>query len=542
MKFSNYFNSCKICCMQDILNQITKNIVILIVSNYSNSQRMAATTTNDTTKKNSNLTLSLLSSFKLIIIEQFLNSTSHGLPSIFRTRKIILKIMWLCCFLASSAWCIVSIIAGINEYLTYPTYKSTRIVKEVPTQFPAITICNLKTVNKTRSYSYIREINEVNFRPDMMPFEYIIGEQYKMRTKINNNKFLTEESKKKIGFELKDMLISCYFNYQSCDTNDFKYLYDPLYGNCYTFNKGVYDNGTSYEIKKLSITGPHYGLILELFLGDPKVDTFNDFNDGVLISIHNQSTKPFSQGDQIKAAAGAETDLIVSRNFITKLEYPYGDCLKDTKRSSKFRSYYFNYIVRTLGETYSQEYCYALCVQKQIMNKCNCSNMFMPIFKAIVNIHFCWYAEEIICVKNVFDTFGDTQATSECQIACPYECDSIEYEVTSYKAHYPTEFYADILFNKLKAKEINVSRGGIDKAFSKLNIFYKSMEYTFTTQKIQICAEEFFSNIGGTLGLCVGISILSFVEVVELGFNLVLAFMAFMKGKKTIKNTVGGVL
>jgi hypothetical protein len=478
------------------------------------------------------LSSQLLASFKLIIIEGFLTTTTHALPNIFRTGNIILKIIWLCCFLACGSYCISSMVRTLQDYLTYPSYISTEIIQQVPTKFPAITICNLKTVNITRSYSYLNLVNtagQISQYSSLL--EYMISDQYTVRSTINNDKNLTETKRRELGFEMKDMLISCYYNYKPCDANDFTYLFDPLHGNCYTFNKGVYDNGTNYDIKKLSITGPLYGLILELYLGNPILDTTLDFNDGVLISIHNQSTKPFSQGDQIKAAAGAETDVIVSRNFITKLESPYGKCLKDITSSSAFSSYYFNYIVRTLGETYSHEYCFSLCLQKNIMNKCNCSNTLMPIFNGTDK--FCSDPNtDIVCLKNLVNSFGDTNASADCQTACPNECESIDYGISTYRTLYPTLSYVKNLYTYLQNRNISIRYVDVEKAVTKVNIYYKSMEYTITIQKIQTSPEDLFSNIGGTVGLYIGISILSLVEVVELGFNLVLALLTFLKSKK----------
>ena len=104
--------------------------------------------------KTKNQALSLLVSFKVIIVEQFLTTTAHALPNIFRTGNIILKIIWLLCFLACVAYCIASMVTTISDYLTYPSYISTKIVQEVPTKFPAITLCNLKAFNKSSSINY----------------------------------------------------------------------------------------------------------------------------------------------------------------------------------------------------------------------------------------------------------------------------------------------------------------------------------------------------------------------------------------------------
>jgi amiloride-sensitive sodium channel subunit alpha len=493
-------------------------------------------------KNTKNESPSLLATFKLIIIEGFLSTTTHALPNIFRTGNAILKITWLCCFLACGSYGISSMVKTIQDYLTYPSYIATEIVRENPTQFPAISICNLKTINKKKYYNYVdSNTNMINPSFYATPYDYINAVLYYTRTAIGVDTNLTETTRKDMGYEMKDMLISCLFNYDSCSVNDFTYFYDPIYGNCYTFNKGVDDNGTLNEIRKVSTSnGAYSGLILEIFVGDPKIESYFEFNDGVLISIHNQSTKPFSQGDKIKAAAGAETDLILSRNFITKLESPHGDCLKDKTNSSKFTSFYFDYIVKTLGVDYSHEYCFNLCLQTQIINACNCSNTLMPSFRNTTK--YCKdYTTEILCMTDVVKKVNKTFAL-ECEIACPVECDSIEYEVTTYRALYPNYYYTQILSAAAAAKGINISDADIDKAVAKVNIFYKNMEYKTTTQKIQTTTEDLFSNIGGTLGLCIGISILSLVEVFELGFKLVLALIVHLKSRKQIQSDVKEVI
>jgi hypothetical protein len=486
--------------------------------------------------ENKKSSLSILASFKLIITEWFLSSTAHALPNIFRTGNIFLKIMWLCCFLASASWCIASMITTLNNYYTWPSYISTKIIQEIPTQFPAVSFCNMKAVNKTRSQYYLdTKVIKLNASVYVSPLFYSLSQQYLSRSAINNDLNLTLSEKKSIGFELKDMLVSCCFNYEPCYLSDFTYFYDSTYGNCYTFNKGYDENGTNKEIKTLSLAGPLYGLILELFLGDPNVDTYLEPDDGLLVSIHNQSSVPFTQGDRIKVAAGAETDLIVNRNFISKLEFPYGDCLKDTSSKTVFTSYYFDYLVKTMKVEYNQENCFALCLQKYIMESCNCSNSFMPAFN--FTTHFCVNPRvEIPCMKNVITNFSKTSASLKCQEACPFECNSIEYGITSYRALFPSTFYASILYDALKNKRVNISYDNIGKAVSRVNIYYKSMQYLSTQQVISTSSEDLFSNIGGTLGLYIGISVLSLVEVFELGFNLMMVLISSIKSKKQITN------
>ena len=56
----------------------------------------------------------------------------------------------------------------------------------------------------------------------------------------------------------------------------------------------------------------------------------------------------------------------------------------------------------------------------------------------------------------------------------------------------------------------------VKQSVLKLNIFYDSLEYEYITEKPKMNLVDLLANIGGTLGLCLGISVLSFIEIFEI--------------------------
>lgn len=468
-------------------------------------------------------------SFKKIVLDWFTNLNVYGLPKIFRNENSFSRIIWIICFIISFIYCMHTVGQLLQNYYSNPSYISTEIVQEIPTPFPAITICNIKLVNRTRSSTYL-DANVLNFdlRNFTDPYSYIITQEYSTKLTLNSDSNLTNKTKKELGFLIEDMLISCYFNYIPCTAEDFTYSYSLQFGNCYTFNKGIFNNGSEYKIKQVGFAGPTYGLSLELFLGNPPVDTVNEYRDGIYVSINNQSTIPFTQGDIITAPAGAETNLIVNRNFISKLEKPYGNCLKDTTNTSKFNSIYFRHMVENLAK-YNQEYCLLICEQDLINKKCNCTNELLPAFQ---KLDFCENETQILCMADILDKFGESSLVFDCQTDCPIECDSIEYKVTSYRALYPNEFYTNALYKHTQTRGMNISLENIPKAFSKLNVYYQSMQYTRTIQTISIAPVSLFSNLFSTINFFTGLNIFTAVEVFELAFNLVNMFIFFIRQKR----------
>ena len=49
---------------------------------------------------------------------------------------------------------------------------------------------------------------------------------------------LIDFDRKKFGYDLKDMLLSCTYNLKPCSADDFESYYDFYYGNCFKFNSG----------------------------------------------------------------------------------------------------------------------------------------------------------------------------------------------------------------------------------------------------------------------------------------------------------------
>ena len=102
---------------------------------------------------------------------------------------------------------------------------------------------------------------------------------------------MTIQNIKDYYYSMDDMLKLCEFNFKACNLDDF-YI-NPLLegnGNCYTFNgRGINKNSTNFKIKSLSTAnGRSSGLTLELFLGDPDIETTCFASDGIHISRFNR--------------------------------------------------------------------------------------------------------------------------------------------------------------------------------------------------------------------------------------------------------------
>ena len=368
-------------------------------------------------------------------------------------------------FVASLSFCVYYSYSVFSQYYQYQSTINTQILKEIPTQFLAVSICNLNTVNSTFLYEFNLNLfayfytnpsnidwNEtipyVNYT--WFPIFKVFMIKYGLRLALNDPALT--DFKDKFGFQINNMLISCKFNENFCYPSDFFYFYHPWYGNCYTFNSGKTGNG----IQNVSIAGINYGIKVELYSGIPYWDELFESDRGFIYSIHNQSEVPFTRGNIIKVMSGEETDLIINRNFIEHLGLPNGDyCIDfDQNDYSMIKNPdIIDYFINYLGiDKYSAEYCVSICIQSQIIKYVNCSALWLPVYRN--NTNYCNKLYQYFSFQNLIT---NSTVNEYCKQACPFECKYIDYSINSFRAKYPNDYYVSLLSSYLKYLGFNMS-------------------------------------------------------------------------------------
>lgn len=111
-----------------------------------------------------------------------------------------------------------------------------------------------------------------------------------------------------------------------------------------------------------------------------------------------------------------------------------------------------------------------------------------------------------------FLDFKKNEGKNNCEKECPLECSSIEFSIEKSFAGFPSREYAEELMdNDFPTYE------SLQQSLLHLDIKYNvNIEYTTISEKEAVTLIDMIANIGGTLGLFIGISLLSFVELVEI--------------------------
>ncbi|XP_059163592.1 amiloride-sensitive sodium channel subunit gamma-2-like [Physella acuta] len=130
-----------------------------------------------------------------------------------------------------------------------------------------------------------------------------------------------------------------------------------------------------------------------------------------------------------------------------------------------------------------KQICQKLCLQEQIHQKCKCYDSASPqensIMKVASRLHPCETGTELICAAQTKSTFSQ----SEMSCTCPNPCRN---------------------------------------NFIKLLIYYDDLNYETISEVPDYELFQLLSDVGGTIGLWIGLSLLSLFEVLQLLAEVVL--------------------
>jgi hypothetical protein len=223
--------------------------------------------------ENSHKSFNLKKKVKKLLVDWLNRTSSHGLPNAVRAKTQFTRIVWLTFFFICLVLCCIAINQAFVDYYKYDTIITTKLIRESPTDYPAVTFCNLNPFNEQRAMSFMEKSlkgpgmvkctdKNANLSEQRLCLTAsMMTNSYQMRVLKRRllNANLTNEERINYGFTIDDMLIDCEFNNKPCFKKDFQCYWNNDYGNCCTFN-----GGKGVQILRTNKAGSEYGLKLEL--------------------------------------------------------------------------------------------------------------------------------------------------------------------------------------------------------------------------------------------------------------------------------------
>ncbi|CAF0969101.1 unnamed protein product [Brachionus calyciflorus] len=413
------------------------------------------------------------------IIKDWGQSTSaHGISNILRAKSYFVKGVWLIFLLICLIYCSYQVFATILKYNCNNVITVHKFIYESPTKFPAVGFCGINSFNGT----HVNNLFNSN------------GKLIDNYTHLKTNNSEIDFIPRKI---LSDSLKICKFKGKNCTHQDFSYYFNPTYGNCYTFN-----NNNNSNAKYLTRSGIDDGLTIEL-----EISAFNSeniFDYGIQVVIHDQEITPFPHEEGIQISYSQENNIGLSRTLIRRLPYPFSNCLNEINKDSFLSEF------KNIG--YSQKYCLKACFQLFIIEECKCYDPKSP--KVHKNVTICRTEEDLKCIQRNKDLFYESEKIDECFHKCPNECKKINFNKKLTSSSIDKKKYEMNPLNQVIYSDHFQSLQVV------VNVFYEDMDYQLIEEYPAMSLEELIADIGGSLGLFIGISLLSVAELFEILVNI----------------------
>jgi hypothetical protein len=467
------------------------------------------------------------------------NSASQGLIKIFKSKYIIIKCIWFLSLLLAMGISSYLVIETVLDYLDFGVTTKIRTIQEIP-YFPTVTICSKNKFSTDYSLQYLKDlINKHQFADlfsksnQKIPGKVNFFESVLSSVNLNS---MNNQEKQKLGFSMQNNLIDCGFNHVACFPTDFRWSFDKTYGNCYTFNSGYNSTGHALELKQSIHSGQEFGLSLTLFNGLPKGLKPLYTNLGIIVRINNQSYS-VSNNDGISVSPGFETNLAIDdRIYSYLLPKPYSNCDIDAENPTSNSKFYNLFIEK--GVTYSQETCIDTCFQEQFVSNCNCTTSSLL---SLYNVSDCEKPDEIKCLDKTRTTLlANGYSDTYCYPNCPLECKRVKYSTSISTSRLLSDLFVSNVVNNptyySSFTNNTINESELVNYLIKLNIYYGSLTYTVITESAAINLVSLLSNIGGTLSLFLGISVLSIIEIFEVVIEIIIVvFIGSKNNSKVIQ-------
>ncbi|RMZ92978.1 acid-sensing ion channel 5 [Brachionus plicatilis] len=449
----------------------------------------------------------MLSNVKPVVLDVILSSTCHGIPNIFKSTKSALKFLWIFCSILSTAGCCLLVFQNIAKYLKYEVTTKIRVKNDYIATFPAITICNINFFTTEKATELLPFCSEILTPSSLDDYDF----QIKFRNCLEKHG-LMEQNKSIYGDSKKKLINGSWFKNELLNLKEFVYFYHSEYGNCYTFNSGVLQNGSHVDLKKMARSRRTDGLILILNFEIDKGLLEYPSELGGIIFIHNQESSPYSvTGVLIGTKSTANIGL--KRTFAKSEPKPYSECDGNTKNPESHESELYKLILAKNGY-YTQAFCIEQCYQKKLSQTCNCTEFMIP---SVFDKEPCdLYGKCYQHIMGNFFTFENIN--KECIDLCPLECEKQTFDQT------------------ISAQTLN----GTDH-YSVVYIYYDSLASTVVEESPTTTPADLISSIGGVAGLFLGMSLLSLVEIIEVVFRLIFILFdrqIFTQRNSSVLNTI----
>ncbi|XP_035376512.1 acid-sensing ion channel 1B isoform X1 [Electrophorus electricus] len=401
--------------------------------------------------------------------------------------------IWAVCFLFALSVFLSQVGDRVAYYLTYDHITMLDERSTLNFTFPAITICNYNGFRRSQiSYSDLVFMGPLlGYEDNMAPGFQLAPEPDRQSIRFNLAEFYN-----RTRHRIEDMLLECAFAGKKCGPQNWIEIF-TRYGKCYTFNSG--QDGRPLLVTMKGGMGNGLEIMLDI-QQDEYLPVWGEtdetsFEAGIKVQIHTQDEPPFIDQLGFGVAPGFQTFVSCQEQRLTYLPPPWGDC-----RSKPLKSDFFT--------TYSITACRIDCETSYLVENCNCRMVHMP-----GDAPYCTPEQYKECADPALD-FLVERDNNKC--VCETPCNTTRYNKELSMVKIPSKASAKYL-----AKKFNKTEQYIADNILVLDIFFEALNYETIEQKKAYELAGLLGDIGGQMGLFIGASILTILELFDYLYEVI---------------------
>ncbi|KAK6728326.1 hypothetical protein RB195_005766 [Necator americanus] len=322
---------------------------------------------------------------------------------------------------------------------------------------------------------------------------------------------LTEVEKWAISYNKSEFIIKCSFNGKECNVNeDFEAYLDPSFGACFTYTGSRHMNKTNER------AGPAYGLRLETFVNISEYLPTTEAA-GVRLTVHSLLEQPFPDTLGYSAPTGFVSSFGIRLKSMTRLPAPYGDCIREGKDDD------FIFV----DKQYNTEGCQRSCIQRHLATRCGCGDPRYPPFRATRNCPVDDPAKRECLKREIsYAMRHSKQIGCRCSQPCSQDVYSVSYSASRWPAVPGDQSGCPNGMAPHHCLMYKREQGAM------IEVYFEQLNYESLLESEAYGWPNLLSDFGGQLGLWMGVSVITIMEVCILIFDVILTIFGVTTGRK----------
>ncbi|XP_046454006.1 pickpocket protein 28-like isoform X2 [Daphnia pulex] len=457
-------------------------------------------------------------------LRDFMHATSmHGLKyAAEKEATWIERFLWIALFLACFCTAVFFIMRMWSKWVSSPVIISVEST-DFPNSmisFPTVSVCN---VNQVSNAIVLALIKSKIYREANMSRENLLdllgglmrggvpdsGEDY--ITQLEDSIHLGDLTSANLTFFMRNvaqpcsqMLLYCEWQSKPVNCSDIFQLVPSNQGFCCVYNlQTVHLNRkrnravpAGQQPVKAHGEGVQMGLTVLL---DAQIDDYaltSSFFHGFKVLIHHPEDQPDPSTKGFAVSPGSEVFIGVSASSIFSTD----DVRLLTPAARNCRYSYENHL--NYFSRYSQSNCLMERMARSITRQCGCLPFYFLVGdEATPTCRF----KKKSCVQSAFHDFYQKD------VNCPVNCNTTSYTADISRGHFPNrDFRASRMARNTKAL---INDTYLQNNVALLHVFFRDRSGIQYRRDVRYEWQDFVSAVGGLLGLGVGFSLLSLMEI-----------------------------